>query len=316
MAHMVAELELIDPDGDVDAQADLMDAACSTLGFFRIPFDCVEQEVRDTAWLDARNFFAQPEHVKNLVRFPEDGYPYGFSPFRFESLAASRGTQTTPDLKESFSVGPDCQGPGPTDLSDGERWVRSPSMWPSTPPGLRRSWSAYYRALSEVSNKLLRIMAVALDLPADYFGPMTDRHTSAMRALHYPAVEETDPTSLRAGAHTDYGTLTILRTDGIPGLEVKSGDGTWKKIADQPNTFVVNLGDSIAQWTNDRWRSTLHRVTVASSSERQSMAFFHNANWDATIECLPSCTGPDNPPRYPPTAAGPWLQSKFQSTVG
>lgn len=309
------ELQLIDPDGDRDIQASLMDQVCSSLGFFRIPFDAVDHDVREAAWEDAAQFFQLPDEEKRTVGFPKPGYPYGFSPFEFESLAASQGNSTKPDLKESFSVGPDCAGPSHDGVSDGERWVRSPSMWPTNPTRLRSSWTAYYRALSDVSNNLLEIMALALDLPDDYFVSLTDRHTSAMRALSYPAIDAPSPGSLRAGAHTDYGTLTILRTDGVPGLEVQNPDGTWAEIADQPGTFVVNLGDSIERWTNNRWRSTMHRVSVAAPEARQSMAFFHNANWDATIECLPSCTGPDNPPRYEATVAGPWLQSKFQSTV-
>ena len=312
---MATDLELIDPDGDVGAQAALMDNVCSSLGFFRIPFDCIDGSVREAAWSDARKFFALPEEKKQVVGFPEAGYPYGFSPFQFERLAASQGEDTPPDLKESYSVGPDCLGPAPVDLADDEAWIRSPSMWPTKPVGLRASWSAYFQALSDVSAKLLGIMAVALDLPFDYFDPLIDRHTSAMRALNYPELSGAPSDSLRAGAHSDYGTLTILRTDGVPGLEAQNVDGGWTGIADKPGTFVVNLGDSIAQWTNDRWRSTVHRVTTVDSSARQSMAFFHMANWDAEIACLPTCTDTENPPLYEPALAGPWLMSKFQSTV-
>jgi len=122
--------------------------------------------------------------------------------------------------------------------------------------------------------------------------------------------------ALRAGPHSDYGTLTILRTDGVAGLEVQQPDGSWTPVADEPGTFVVNLGDSIAQWTNDRWRSTVHRVTpVAGGRARMSMAFFHMANWDARIECLPSCLEPGQQPHHEPVLAGPWLMSKFQKTV-
>ena len=312
---MATDLELIDPDGEIETQARSLDRVCRELGFFRIPFSCIDDDVREAAWASARRFFDLPTEAKETVGFPEAGYPYGFSPFQFESLAASQGEDTPPDLKESYSVGPDCLGPPPTDLADGEAWIRSPSMWPAQPSDLRSTWSAYFRALSDVSAKLLRIMAVALDLPAEYFDPLIGRHTSAMRALNYPRLTDTSSDSLRAGAHSDYGTLTILRTDGVPGLEAQNADGTWTAIADEPDTFVVNLGDSIAQWTNDRWRSTVHRVTAVDPRARQSMAFFHMANWDARIECLPTCTDSENPPRYEPALAGPWLMSKFQSTV-
>ncbi len=311
---MVIELEVVDPMRR-DAPA-MIDRACRTLGFFRIPLSVVNAAVAEEAWQDALAFFSLSEAEKQQVVFPEPGYPYGYSPFRFETLAASRGEASPADLKESFAVGPDCLGPVPQVEHPGEAWIRSPSRWPARPAGLRSSWSQYFQALSEVSRDLLSLMAVALDLEPDHFEGLIDRHTSAMRALRYPALD-LPPTdgALRAGAHTDYGTLTILRTDEVPGLEVRASDGSWSPVAPEPDTLVVNLGDSIARWTNDRWRSTLHRVTVPDCSARVSMAFFHMANWDARIECLPSCSSPRNPVRYPPVLAGPWLMDKFQKTV-
>jgi isopenicillin N synthase-like dioxygenase len=163
------------------------------------------------------------------------------------------------------------------------------------------------------------VMAVALDLPADYFAPLIDRPITSMRAIHYPALDVPDAAegpSLRAGAHSDYGTLTILRTSDVSGLQIQQPDRSWAAVQPQPDMFVVNLGDSIAQWTNDRWRSTMHRVALTDPAARQSFAFFHMANWDATIACLPSCRDGDTPPRHAPVQAGPWLMRKFQATVG
>ena len=157
-------------------------------------------------------------------------------------------------------------------------------------------------------------MALTLGLDADHFAPMIDRPITSMRAIHYPAADPTDD-SLRAGAHSDYGTFTILRTDHVPGLEIVGPDGEWTPVEPDPDFFVVNLGDTIAQWTNGRWRSTVHRV-VPAAEPRQSFAFFHMANWDARIECLPTCLEPGETPRHAPAQAGPWLMRKFQSTVG
>jgi len=310
-----SDLHLIDPDGNLAAQAEVMDHACSTSGFFRIPAACVDQTSADEAWDTATEFFALPADRKAAVAFPRPGYPYGYSPFQFETLSASVGATSAPDLKESFSAGPDCSGSVDVDPNSAEAWIRSPSLWPSDLPTMQAAWSAHYRSMSTASARLLNIMASALELPDGYFEPMIDHHTSAMRAINYPAVELASTTSsLRAGSHTDYGTLTILRTDGVPGLEIQNLDGSWLALDAVPDTYVVNLGDSIARWTNERWRSTMHRVTNADPRARQSMAFFHTANWDATIECLPSCLSDDGP-LYEPTLAGPWLMSKFQSTV-
>ncbi len=317
VAEGVAELEVIDPSSAGAVEA--IDRACRSLGFFRIPLSVIEPTVADAAWNDALAFFSLPEAEKQAVAFPEPGYPYGYSPFAFESLAASIDQPSAPDLKESFSVGPDCAGPIPVVTDNAERWLRSPSQWPQNPVTLQATWSAYYRELSTVSEGLLSLMAIALELPEDYFRPLIDRHTSAIRALRYPALVANNPAvrggALRAGAHSDYGTVTILRTDGVVGLEVQTLDGTWVPVAPEPETFVVNLGDSIAQWTNDRWRSTLHRVSTASNAERHSMAFFHMANWDTVIECLPTCREPGLPPRHQPAMAGPWLMEKFARSV-
>lgn len=312
------KLELVDLRLPIAEQARRLRSACETTGFFRIPLSVVDPHIADAAWRDATQFFALSEQHKRRVEFPEPGYPYGYAPLRSETLAKSldNGLPSGPDLKESFSVGPDCAS-GAAATSEAEDWIRSPSLWPAEPTGLRSSWTAYYQALTDVAERLMAAMAVALDLPADYFAPMIDRPMTSMRALHYPALEDltADPQSLRAGAHSDYGTFTILRTDDVDGLEIQSADQTWVAVEPEPDTFVVNLGDSIAQWTNDRWRSTVHRVALTSATPRQSFAFFHMANWDATIECLPTCRPDGTDPHHPAVQAGPWLMRKFQSTM-
>jgi isopenicillin N synthase-like dioxygenase len=310
-------LDVIDLTAPIDDQARSMAKACEEVGFFCIPLASIDRSIADAAWSDAAEFFALADTEKRRIEFPEPGYPYGFSPFGFESLAKSTGAESPPaDLKESLSVGPDCAA-NTTPTSSDDAWIRSTSLWPEHPPRLRESWTAYYQALAAVSEHMMSVMAIALDLPADFFGPLIDRPITSMRALNYPAIatDAIEPGVLRAGAHSDYGTLTILRTDHVPGLQIESPDGSWIDIAPDPNSFVVNLGDSIAQWTNDRWRSTVHRVTAIDPSARQSMAFFHMANWDATIECLPTCVAQGGAPKHEPVKAGPWLMRKFQSTV-
>lgn len=307
------ELGVVDFASPLRRQVSVLADACGDVGFFRLPLDVVEPEIREAAWSTAARFFDLPEDAKRTVEFPESGYPYGYSPFRAETLARSiDDVRGEADLKESLSVGPDC-GPAVAPLA-GEGWIRSPSLWPAQIPELRAAWTAYYRSLSDVAARLLRVMAIALELPEDYFDAMINRPITSMRAIHYPAAEPASSGALRAGAHTDYGTFTILRTDDVPGLEIMSADGAWQAIAPDAEHFIVNLGDTIAQWTNDRWRSTLHRV-VPADRPRQSFAFFHMANWDARIECLPTCLGPGEVPRHEPVDAGPWLMRKFQSTV-
>lgn len=310
-------LDTVDLSAPIDEQVAVMARACAELGFFRIPITSIDPAIAERAWDTATAFFALPAEAKAAVGFPEPGYPYGYSPFGFESLAKSTGDAAAPaDLKESLSVGPDCLDRAGFSNGADDSWIRSPSLWPAELPELRVAWEAYFRALSGVAERLMSVMALALDLPADHFASLIDRPITSMRAINYPLLpNDLDTPSLRAGAHSDYGTLTILRTDDVAGLEIRQPDGTWSEVVSEPDSFVVNLGDSIAQWTNDRWRSTVHRVALTSPEQRQSFAFFHMANWDATIECLPTCLEPGESPRHAPVEAGPWLMSKFRSTV-
>ena len=314
-------IPVVDLAGPFERQVAEIDTACRTVGFFAIVNHGVPAAVADEAWADATAFFDRPIDEKMAVAFPEPGYPYGYSPVAYETLAASLAAGGLPDLKESLAVGPDCLGPAPARIEHpDERWIRSASRWPARPAALQASWTRYFRVMSDLSARLLGIMAVALGLPPDHFEPLIDRHTSAMRALRYPALTTPPaPGQLRAGAHTDYGTLTILRTDTVSGLQIRAGE-QWLDVAPVPDGFVVNLGDSLAQWTNDQWRSTLHRVVTPVDADgrapaRQSFAFFHMANWDAIIECLPTCLAAGDVPRHAPVLAGPWLMSKFTSTV-
>jgi isopenicillin N synthase-like dioxygenase len=201
-------------------------------------------------------------------------------------------------------------------------FVFSPNRWPASLPGFEAAMRAQYDAMASLVERLMSMMAVGLGLPADFFVPSIDRHTSALRVLHYPdlAGRGLEPGQLRAGAHSDYGTLTLLRQDDAPGgLEVRGVDGEWHPVPAVEGAYVVNVGDALERWTNDAWRSTVHRVVVpptdaVGSTERQSMAFFHNANWDARLECIPTCVAPGDVPRYEPITAGRHLMDKFRST--
>ncbi len=288
--------------------------ACEDFGFVSITEHGVDRTLLTRAWDDARAFFDLPLDDKMRVAMPSPGYPYGYSPLMGETLARSQGNVAHPDRKQSLAIGP-VDPPMHTFADADEEFAWSANLWPDSPSTLRDSWTARYRAMSDLAARLLSLMAESLDLPANYFDPMIDRHTSAMRALDYPGRDDSSPNKneLGASAHTDYGTLTILEVDPTQaGLEVRAADGSWIPVMPPPGALVVNLGDAMERWTNDRWRSTMHRVVVPDG-RRQSIAFFHNANWDAVIDCLEPCR--DSGPKYQPIAAGPHLMHKFRSTV-
>jgi isopenicillin N synthase-like dioxygenase len=313
----VIDLELV-TEGSIDDRrrvAQDLDHACRNVGFFVVVGHGVSDTTISQLHQQALAFFDLPLADRLAVAMPEPGYPYGYSPIAAEALNRSIGGAAAPDAKETFNIGPIDPPPRPLGEVDDpdERAVYSPNLWPAALPSLRPAAEQYYRAMSGLSGHLMEGLALALDVPGDTFEPLIDRHASALRLAHYPPIEAAglDAGHFRAGAHTDYGTLTVLWTDGEPGLQVLHPEEGWVDVEPIDAGFIVNLGDLMARWTNDRWRSTLHRVVPAGTGRRLSIPFFHNANWDAHIDCI---VERNERARYPPITAGRHLMDKFRST--
>jgi isopenicillin N synthase-like dioxygenase len=272
-------------------------AACEEIGFLTVVGHGVPEQLVAATAVAGHAFFDLPDEVKRALAEgePTPGLP-AYRPLRSESLAASLGQRTPGDLKESLDWGPAVSGFG----------------WPANPPELRASFEEYFGAVAGLGERLRRLFALALGLPEDWFEDAFRGHSSSMRVINYPVPEATaEPGQLRAGEHTDYGCMTILRTEDAPGgLQVQTRAGEWVDVHAVPGSFVVNLGDMMARWTNDRWPATLHRVAVpladAAGSRRQTIVFFHDPRADALIECLPGC----GDPRYEPATSLELIQAK------
>lgn len=304
-------------DAEKDGFGVQVDQTCRETGFLAVKGHGVPQEVIDRVWSETRSFFELPAAEKHAVAPPRVGYPYGYLGPGTEALAKSRGEETPPDLKESFNGGPADVPPGMTD-ADALAFCYVPTIWPEGRAGFQAAWQAYYREMETLAARIMEVFAVALHLPQDHFAPFIDAPISALRALNYPAQDRAPlENQLRAGAHTDYGSLTILLPEpGSRGLEILTPAGAWQAVPPIADTFVVNIGDLMQRWTNDRWTSTLHRVVTPAewaSRRRQSLAFFHQPNWLAEITCLPGCgEGGD---RYDPVLSGPYLMDKFKAAT-
>jgi isopenicillin N synthase-like dioxygenase len=306
--------------GDAAARVQLareVHDACSRLGFLVVTGHGVDQELVDGLRDAMTRYFALPLEQKMQVKMPSDAYR-GYAYIGSESLAASYDEGDLPDLKESFTT-------GPVDVDRGDPYFGpersgnffAENLWPSEPAGLEEVWSRYYREMSRLAGNLMRVFALALDLPEHFFDDKIDRHITNMSVIHYPPLErEPLPGQLRGGPHTDFGSLTILQRDDAPGgLQVQIG-GEWVDAPFVPDSFVINLGDLMAEWTNDRWVSTVHRVVPPptlrdGSTDRMSIPFFHQPNYDALIEVLPSCITPDRPARYEPVTSGDHIFGKI-----
>ena len=285
-----------------------LDRICRETGFLVLTGHGVPDGVVQDVWGAAAAFFSQgPEEKAKVAAGP--GMPYGWLGPNTEALALSKGVETPPDLKESFNGGPLRVPEGMTD-PEALAFCFSPTPWPDV-PGFRAAWQAYYAAMETLAVRVMAAFAVALGLPRGHFAPFIDAPVSALRALYYPATGAmAEKDQQRAGAHTDYGSLTILLPQaGSRGLEIMTPGRDWVEVPAPKGAFVINIGDLMARWTNDRWISTLHRVVAhPNQPARQSLAFFHQPNWEAEILPL------DGSDAYPPVRSGPYLMEKFRST--
>ncbi|HEY8524325.1 MAG TPA: 2-oxoglutarate and iron-dependent oxygenase domain-containing protein [Acidimicrobiales bacterium] len=310
-------------EGGPDDKAEVarqIDDACRDTGFLLLSGHGIPAETADAVLDTCQAFFDLPLEEKRRYKVADPAANRGFTEMGEEALAYSRGEpaeESPPDLFEAFTMG---RSPTSDPYYDVHRRDFAPNVWPERPAGLREAARAYERAARGTADIVLRAMALALDLEESWFIDRTRRSIVTTRALDYrraPGQPDPAPGQMRLGAHTDFGIMTLLLADDVPGLQV-CRDGEWFDVSIPPGTLVCNIGDMLERWTNDRWRSTLHRVVpppreVSGPVRRRSLARFLDGEPDRVVECIPSCCGPDNPPRYPPVVGGEWLLAKVLS---
>jgi len=282
--------------------------ACREAGFFYIRNHGVPANLIAAMFARSSEFFAAPADDKNEFAITRSKHNRGYVGIAGESLNLKQA-----DLKEAFNIGLDLPA------SDAEviagKPFRGVNLWPQL-PGFRDTAIKYFNAVWQVGLDLHLAIATDLGLPSAFFADKFDRPMATLRLLHYPARGPDVEEHPGAGEHTDYGSLTILLTDDVGGLEVRRRDGTWLEAPPIPGAFVCNIGDCLMQWSNDTYMSTPHRVTSPAGRDRYSIAFFLDPNPDALIDCLPGCTVPDQPPKYPPILAADYLTQRLVATHG
>jgi len=284
--------------GGLEAVAGRVRDACEQVGFFYLAGHGVPQPVIDDAFAASREFHALPLAAKERLRLNENNI--GYLPVNQSMQRASTVHRATrPNFNESFFISHD-RGPDHPAVLAGEP-LRGRNQWPEGRAAMRAAMVRYLETLDGVGARLLPVLARALELPADWFAPFFagEAHVT-LRFLHYPPQDTDDDEQFGQGPHTDNSFLTILARTEVPGLAVRLPGGEWLAPPVLPGTFLVNLGNMMKRWSNDRFLSTPHGVLNDSGTDRYSIAFFYSPNPDATIACMPTCVGPDNPPRYPP----------------
>jgi isopenicillin N synthase-like dioxygenase len=292
--------------GDLGPLARQLRQACETIGFFYIRNHGVPQGIIDAAFDASRRFFELPleERLKTKM---DERFRRGFM-----QQGINQHSGFAPDQKESFEIGMDLALDDP-DVAAGTP-LHGPNRWPAEHPWLKESIEAYRTEVLELGRRLLRLFALSLDMPEQFFVPHADKPMMGTRLFHYPpAPPITDENAFGAAPHTDYGMITLLVQDPIGGLELQTRSGEWIAAPYVPGTFVINLGDLFKVWTNDVYVSNKHRVVNRSGRERYSIPTFFNLNYHTLVSCLPTCQSADNPARYEPIKSGEYLLGRARA---
>ncbi len=300
-----------------DRAAQDIHRACRETGFFYIANHGTDQKLIDDQFAMAKQFFDLPMEDKMRLSLRSNPAAVGYEPIGGQKLDSQDPTKEAapPDLKESFNWGTDVPPDHPYALAGyrGYGANRAPAL-----PGFRSQMDVYANEMRRVGDHLLALIARSLDLPDDWFKPFFTSKGGKLRMIKYPPQpDDAQFNQLGAGAHTDWGGVTLLAQDQIGGLEIRNVAGDWIQAKPVDGAFVVNIGDLMARWTNGLYTSNLHRVrNNHSEKDRYSIPFFYDADPVAKIEAIPTCVTPDAPAKYAPCTSNEHMAEMFQRSYG
>lgn len=295
---------------DVAAQ---MRAAATATGFFYVSGHGIPAMQVQRMFTAAQTFFDLPAEAKQAISLHKSPSMRGYEGLGDQKLDAT----AKPDIKESFYCGIDYPDDHPYVLKGHHSYGHN--QWPEDLPTMPAQCQAYIGSMLGLCQRLMQLMAISLDLPEHYFDHTATNPMVTLRLLRYPPHPEgADEQTFGAGAHTDWGAITVLAQDHHGGLEVCMPDGTWAAAPPVAETFVVNLGDMIPRWTNGRYHSNPHRVRNVHSGghARHSIPFFYSPDYEARVEPVRTCVGPDAPPRFDACTVGEHLRQMYAQTYG
>ena len=305
-ADDIASVSLKDADRDPKAFSDELGQSFVDYGFAIVRDHGIPQELIDRAEQLSKQFFALPEDAKRKYLIPGSGGARGYTAFGVET---AKGAQAF-DLKEFWHVG--------RELPAGHKFrdVMADNVWPSEIPGFKETYLALYDAFDEAGIKVLRAIARFLKVDEDYFTDTVRDGNSVMRLLHYPPIDKPTGSHIRAGAHEDINTITLLLGAEEAGLQLQTKDGRWLDVSPKPGELVINIGDMLQRLTNGVLRSTSHRVVNPApdraSHARYSMPFFLHFRPDFVIEALPGTVPAGEEPKWPPISSHEYLQERLR----
>ena len=296
--------------------------ALEEIGFLLIKGHGVDQLLIDRVTNASLTFFDRPETDKLKYCSAKPG-ARGYNRMRGRTVGKAQDSTYLASLQESYAVGRPSVPNDPYFFTKEAGHSFADNIWPDAPGDFAPAMTEYYNAMERTYRTIMRLFAVALELPETYFDDKIDKHGSLLRLTHYPSLDsEPLPGEYRSGAHTDGGALTILHIDDTPNaLQVKLRSGEWINVNRVPGAFVINIGDMMMRWTNDKWTSNWHRVVNPQlvngrTNRRLSLVYFCSTNHDTVVECLPNCSTPGNPPRYPAIVSGKYAEERFNLRYG
>jgi isopenicillin N synthase-like dioxygenase len=288
-------------------------AAALDVGFFYVTGHAVARDLVRATFMAQKYFFLLPDAVKRAIAI-NDAHR-GYVPFAQTTLSPTTTLSTSrrADLKESFNFAYPFPADDPEVLAG--RPLIGVNQWPAGEAAWKAVVADYYDAVFALGLSILDGFELALDLPAGFFRARYRRPLVRCRLLHYPPqAPDAGDDQFGCAPHTDYGCITILWQDDVGGLEVMNRAGQWVAAPYIEGAFVVNIGDMLARWSNDRYLSTPHRVTNRSGRERYSIPVFFDPDFDTVVECLPNCAIPGEPPRHGRIVAGEYLTAKYDAS--
>jgi isopenicillin N synthase-like dioxygenase len=271
--------------------------ASENIGFYFIRGHGVDQAMIDATFRETARFHALPMDQKQALLINKDqiGYlPMGGAKMRSSDV----NKNTRHDLNEALFIRRERSASDP-DVVSGKPW-RGMNQWPDDLPGFREIVLTYWARMEAIGQSMLPLYELALGTPAGFFRERFEGAHINLRLSHYPPNLDAEDNQFGIAPHTDSGFMTFLPQSAVPGLEILTVTKKWIAVPPMPGTYLVNTGDILHQWTNHRFRSTPHRAVNRSGTDRYAIPFFYDPNTDVMIACLPGCSGPDNPPRYPP----------------
>jgi isopenicillin N synthase-like dioxygenase len=291
--------------------ADALRKAATEIGFFYIKNHGVPEHIIEAMFHAGPAFFALPFEEKMRVHVKCSTNNSGYTPLLEENV----NPKAKGDLHEAYDVAAELPPDDPA-LASG-KGLYGVNIWPESLPEFRQAMLDYHFEVLKLGRRMFRAFALALGQAEDFFDPMITKPTCAQRIIYYPSQDgPVDEDMIGIGAHSDYECFTILAQHEVPALQVLNPAGEWIATPPIPGTFVVNIGDQMARWSNDVFASTLHRAVNTTGRARYSAPFFLGTNYDTVIGVLPGCVTPERPRKYEPVIAGEYVQSRFDATYG